>query len=506
MNPPLATGTQNNTRSSTQERETHFDYLIVGAGISGIGAACHLRRHFSGCRLAIVEVKDDFGGTWHTHRYPGARSDSDLYTYGYSFKPWSGRSIATADEIRRYMAEVIAENDLQAHIRYRHQVTQAAWCSRQKRWTLHMTRLDTGEELTLSANFLWMCQGYYQHEQGYTPQWPGFDDFAGTVIHPQRWPEGETCAGQRVVVIGSGATAATLIPALAQTARHITMLQRSPTFFFAEPWAHELEGPLRALKIPDTWVHEIMRRAHIARGAEVIRMSFEEPETLRQALIEQARARLPQGFDVDKHFNPRYRPWQQRIALLPDGDLFTAISEGKAAVVTDQIDHFDAQGIVLQSGARLDADVIITATGFNMCLFGGIAFSVDGKALDLREHVTWRGLMMEGVPNMAYVMGYLRSSWTLRLDMICDLVCRIIDHMHKQGVQVVTPRLRPEDTDMPRLPWGDPENFNAGYIMRAQHLMFRQGDRAPWQQGIEYAQEKDLLPTVQPQEDALVYA
>jgi len=501
MNTPHANGAQG--------ASAHFDFLIVGAGVSGLGAACYLQKRFPGCRLAIVEAKDDFGGTWHTHRYPGARSDSDLYTYGYSFKPWSGRSIATADEIRRYLGEVIAENGLQPHIRYRHQVTQANWCPQQKRWTLHITRRNAdalGEELTLSANFLWMCQGYYQHEQGYTPQWPGLDEFAGTIIHPQRWPEGETCAGQRVVVIGSGATAATLIPALAKTAAHITMLQRSPTFYFAEPWAHELEGPLRALKIPDKWVHEIMRRAHIARGAEVIRMSFEEPETLRQALIEQARAQLPPGFDVDKHFNPSYRPWQQRIALLPDGDLFTAIREGKASVVTDQIDRFDAKGIVLQSGARLDADTIITATGFNMSLFGGIAFSVDGQALDLRQHVTWRGVMMEGVPNMAYVMGYLRSSWTLRLDMVCDLVCRIIEHMRRQGVQAVTPTLRPEDADMPRLPWGDPQNFNAGYIMRSQHLLFRQGDRTPWQQGIEYAQEKELLPAVKPQEDALVYA
>jgi len=496
----------NTTPEPGTQGGSHFDFLIVGAGISGIGAACYLRRRFAGCSFAIVEAKEDFGGTWHTHRYPGARSDSDLYTYGYSFKPWSGRSIATADEIRNYLAETIAENDLAAHIRYRHKVTQAQWCSQQKRWTLHLTRTDTGQTLTLSANFLWMCQGYYQHEQGYTPQWPGFADFGGTVIHPQRWPEGEDCAGQRVLVIGSGATAATLIPALAQTAQHITMLQRSPTFYFAEPWAHELEGPLRALEIPDAWVHEIMRRAHIARSAEVVRLSFEEPETLRQALLEQARARLPEGFDIDKHFNPRYRPWQQRIALLPDGDLFTAIREGKASVVTDQIDHFDARGVVLASGQRLDADVLITATGFNLCLFGGVQFSVDGQVLNLREHVTWRGLMMEGVPNMAFMMGYLRSSWTLRVDLVCDLVCRIIEHMRAQGMHVVTPRLRAEDADMARLPWSDPDNFNAGYILRSQHLMFRQGDRAPWQQGIEYTQERTLLPAVQPHESALAYA
>lgn len=483
----------------------HYDFLIVGAGVSGIGAACNLRKRFPEATFAIIDAMAGFGGTWWTHRYPGARSDSDLYTYGYSFKPWRGQSIATADEIRTYLSEVIAENDLAPHIRYQHKLTEAKWSSQDQRWTLTVVRADTGETLTLIARFLWMCAGYYDHGTGYTPKWRGMEDFKGKVAHPQHWPEDLDCADKRVVVIGSGATAATLIPALADTVRHITMLQRSPTFFSADPRAHPLEEPLRALKLPDEWMHEIMRRAHIARGAEIVRMSFEQPDDLRAFFIDQARARLPEGFDIDRHFNPAYRPWQQRIAITPDGDLYAAIRSGKASVVTDTIERFDATGIQLGSGAHLEADIIVTATGFNMQLFGGVPFSVDGAPVDFTERVTWRGVMMEGVPNMAYVMGYFRSSWTLRADLISDLMCRIIDHMQRDGHAVVEPRLTEADAGMPRLPWMDPDNFNAGYVMRSQERLFRQGDRAPWTHLLEYAEEASTLPAVQPDEPALTY-
>ncbi len=483
-----------------------FDFLIVGAGISGIGTAHYLRQRFPEDRFAILDAMDGFGGTWWTHRYPGARSDSDLYTYGYAFKPWRGNSIATADEIQRYLGEVIEEDGLAPHMHYGHRLTAANWSSEDQRWTLQVTRTGSGETLTLHTRFLWMCAGYYDHEQGYTPEWPGLDTFQGRLVHPQHWPEKLDTAGKRVVVVGSGATAATLIPALVDSVAHVTMLQRSPTFFAAEPWAHELEAPLRALDLPDEWMHEIMRRAHLAKNAEVVRMSFDQPDELRAFLIEQTRAHLPEGFDVDQHFNPSYRPWQQRVAVVPEGDLFAAIRSGKASVVTDRIERFDATGVQLASGEHLDADIIVTATGFNLKLFGGVPFSVDGAPVDFTQRVTYRGVMIEGVPNMAYLMGYFRASWTLRVDLVCDLVCRPIEHMRANGQSVVTPTLGGDAAGMPRLPFMDPDNFNAGYVVRSQHRMFRQGDRHPWRHALEYHEECVLLPAVQPAESALAYS
>ncbi|MBS0341031.1 MAG: NAD(P)/FAD-dependent oxidoreductase [Proteobacteria bacterium] len=500
----MTTETSRDADAPRQATE-HLDFLVIGAGISGIGAAWHLRQRFADSRFAVLEAMDGFGGTWWTHRYPGARSDSDLYTYGYGFKPWRGRSIATADQIRGYLGEVIEENGLAPHIRYGHKVLRADWSSQDERWTVRVARASRGETLTITTRFLWMCSGYYDHGQGHTPQWPGTQDFAGRVVHPQHWPQDLDYAGKKVVVIGSGATAATLIPALAETAGHVTMLQRSPTFFAAEPWEHPLEAQLRPLNLPDEWFHEIMRRAHIAKSAEVVRMSFEQPEDLRAFLIEQARARLPEGFDVARHFNPGYRPWQQRVAVVPDGDLFTAIRDGKASVVTDTIERFDATGIQLTGGEHLDADIVVTATGFNMRFFGGIPFSLDGEPVDFTRHVTYRGVMVQGIPNMAYTLGYFRWSWTLRSDMVCDLVCRVIEHMREHGHTVVEPTLAGQDAGMPRLPWMDSANFNAGYVMRAQNELFRQGDRSPWKHLLEYGEESTLLPAVQPQEEALAY-
>jgi len=483
----------------------HLDVLIIGAGVSGIGAACHLRRNLPERRFALVEAMDGFGGTWHTHRYPGARSDSDLYTYGYGFKPWRGRALATADEIRAYLAETIDENGLAPHIRYGLKMTAADWSSAERRWTVQFTRTATGEELTLTCDFLWLCQGYYDHARGHLPQWPGMERFQGTLIHPQHWPQDLDCSGRRVVVIGSGATAATLVPALAGQAAHVTLLQRSPTFFIARGWEHELAAPLRALDIPQEWLFEILRRAHIARQAELTRMSFEQPEALRAWLIEQTRALLPEGFDVERHFNPGYRPWQQRLAVVPDGDLFAAIREGTASVVTDAIECFDETGIVLAGGERLDADIVVAATGFDLALFGGVPFAVDSQPVDLTRRVTYRGLMIEGLPNLAYVQGYFRASWTLRVDLVGDFVCRLLGHMQDRGAATVTPRLRPEDAGMPLLPWCDPANFNAGYVLRTQHRMHGQGDREPWTHMHEYEAERRSLPAVDLDEAALVY-
>jgi cyclohexanone monooxygenase len=404
----------------------HLDFIVIGTGISGIGATYAMHKRFPDDSFAVLDEMDGFGGTWWTHRYPGARSDSDCYTYGYSFKPWeTGRAIGTVDEIRSYLGELIEENHLARHFHYGHKLTAAKWSSQDQRWSLEITRLHSGETLTLTTTFLWMCTGYYDHGKGYTPEWPGMADFRGQWVHPQHWPQDLDYTGKRVVVIGSGATAATLIPSLADSVAHVTMLQRTPTFMSADSPIHPLETQLRALDLPADWIHEIMRRAFIAKVDGEVEISFAHPEEMRAALIEQARALLPEGFDVEKHFNPSYRPWQQRIAIIPDGDLFAAISSGKASVVTDRIERLDATGIQLTSGEHLDADIVVTATGFNMKMFGGVPFFVDGEAVDFTQRVSYRGLMMEGIPNMAYVAGYIRSSWTLRADLVSDLVCRI---------------------------------------------------------------------------------
>jgi monooxygenase len=490
----------------TAQGTEHVDVLIVGAGISGIGAAHHLRERLPGRSFVVLDALESRGGTWWTHRYPGARSDSDLFTFGYKFKPWRGPSIATSEEILSYLDEVIDEDDLDDMIRYRHRVTAASWSSEDRRWAVEVTREDTGEHLRFTTDFLWMCQGYYDHAGPHRPQWPGMDRFRGVVVHPQQWPDDLDYAGKRVVVIGSGATAATLVPAMAQTAGHVTMLQRSPTFFFARPRTHELAETLRALDVPDEWTHEILRRAYIAESDEITRMSFESPDELRTLLIDSMRPLLPEGFDIDKHFNPRYRPWQQRLAVVPDGDLFAALREGTASVVTDTIETFTGTGIRLSSGEELEADVVVTATGFDLSLFGGVAFTVDGEPVDFTERVTWRGVMISGVPNMAYVFGYFRSSWTLRADLVSEFVCRLLAHMEQQGTTVVVPTLRPEDADMPLLPWGDPQNFNAGYVMRSMHLLFKQGDREPWTHLREYAEERAALPAADLDDKSLQYS
>jgi cation diffusion facilitator CzcD-associated flavoprotein CzcO len=483
---------------------THVDVLVVGAGISGIGAAYHLRERFPEKSFAVLDALDAPGGTWWTHRYPGVRSDSDLFTFGYKFKPWRGPSIASAPEILSYLDEVIEENGLRGHIRHGHRVTAASWSSDEARWTVEVTRTDTGEQLRFTTGFLWMCQGYYRHDQGYTPRWPGAEDFRGVVVHPQDWPDDLDLTGKRVVVIGSGATAATLIPAIAQTAEHVTMLQRSPTFFISRPRTHELAKTLRELDVPEEWTHEIVRRAMFKQGEEITRMSFEAPDQLRKFLIEEARAQLPDGFDVERHFAARYRPWQQRIAVVPEGDLFAALREGRAAVVTDTIETFTENGIRLASGEELAADVVVTATGFDLSLFGEVAFTVDDEPVDFTRQITWRGTMITGVPNMAYVFGYFRSSWTLRADLVSEFVCRLLAHVAERGASTVVPQLRPQDADMPLLPWSDPENFNSGYVLRSQDKMFRQGDREPWTHMHEYYEERHTLPTVD-LDDGLVY-
>ena len=483
----------------------HFDVLIVGAGISGIGAAYHLTHQCPATRFVVLEEQESFGGTWRTHRYPGIRSDSDLYTFGYRFKPWTGPPIATADEIRRYMGEVIDENGLGGHIRYHHRIGSAMWSSADNLWTIDAIRLDSCERVRFTCNFLWMCQGYYRHSEGYTPEWSGMKRFHGTIVHPQQWPQDLDYAGKRVVVIGSGATAATLIPAIAQDCAHVTMLQRSPTFFRTGRNAIELADELRRLQIDEAWIHEIVRRKILYEQSVFTRRSFSEPENVKQELLAGVRAYLGSDYPIERDFTPHYRPWRQRIAFVPDGDFLQAIAAGKASVVTDEIETFTESGVQLKSGKTLEADIIVTATGFHLNVLGDIDVTVDGQPLTFSDTVTYRGTMFTGIPNMAWVFGYFRASWTLRADLVADFVCRLLNHMKATGARRVQVQLRPEDSNMPLLPWIDPENFNPGYLMRGMHLLPKRSIKPEWQHTQDYWAEKDEFPAIELNGDEFVY-
>jgi cation diffusion facilitator CzcD-associated flavoprotein CzcO len=488
----------------TQDAE-HFDVLIVGAGISGVGGAYHLTQQCQDKTFVVLETQESYGGTWLTHKYPGIRSDSDLFTFGYRFKPWTGAPIATADEINKYMGEVIEENHLDKYIRYDHHISSASWSTEDQQWTIHATRGETGEKFRFTANFLWMCQGYYRHSEGYTPDWEGMDDYEGEIVHPQTWPEDLDYAGKNVLVIGSGATAATLIPAMADEVEHITMLQRSPTYFVCGRNANELADTLRELEIDPDWIHEIVRKKILFDQRNITKMAFEHPDMLKEELFNGIREIMGDEFDVDEHFHPEYRPWRQRIAFVPDGDLFHAVKDGKASVVTDHIDRFTPKGIMLESGKELEADIIVTATGFNLSVLGDIDFEIDGAPLDFSQTIGYRGAMFTGIPNMAWVFGYFRASWTLRADLVADFVCRLLQHMDAKGASTVVPKLRPEEEGMDLLPWVDPENFNPGYLMRSMHLMPRQGDHQPWVHSQDYWMEAKEIPKADLDDGCLVF-
>ncbi len=479
--------------------------MVVGAGISGIGAAVYLQRDCPSKTFTLLETKEAFGGTWRQHTYPGARSDSDLYTFGYGFKPWTGPPIATAGQILEYLDEVLDEHDLRRHIRYEHTITRADWCSDEAQWRLDIVRVDTGESISMTCDFLWMCSGYYRHSEGYTPDWPGFDTYEGQVVHPQHWPDDLDYEGKRVVVIGSGATAATLIPNMADDCEHITMLQRSPTYFYPRPNVDELAEQLRALDVPPEWIHEIMRRKVLSDGQVIHQLAAEQPEFIIDELLKAAREYLGDDFDIDTHFRPRYLPWTQRLAVIPDGDLFVGIRDGKVSVVTDHIDRFTPTGILLQSGDELEADIVITATGFNLNVLGDVQMFLDGEALDYAETVTYRGVMFSGVPNLAVVFGYLRTSWTMRADLIADFVVRLLNHMDELGATVCTPTIADADQGMERRPFVPEEEFNPGYMIRGRDLMAKQGTHAPWTASNDYYVERDEFPAIDLDEPALRY-
>jgi cation diffusion facilitator CzcD-associated flavoprotein CzcO len=483
----------------------HFDVVIVGAGISGVGSACHLLHECPGRSFVVLEALESFGGTWLVHRFPGARSDSDLYTFGYRFKPWTGAPIASGQEILKYMGEVIDEHYLSRYIRYQHRITSANWSSEANVWDLSVTRTDTGQRLRFTAGFLWMCQGYYRHAEGYTPRWPGMGRYQGPIVHPQDWPVDLDYVGKEVLVVGSGATMATLVPAMAPACAHITVLQRSPTYFFPATNRNELADTLRQIDIPEEWIHTIMRKKFLHDQEILVRLAKEEPEFIKRELVNGIRQLLPEDFDVEKHFTPAYRPWQQRLALVPDGDLFKEITSGKVSFVTDEVATFTEKGIALRSGDELRADIIVTATGLNLSILGDIPFALDGTPLDLAETVTYRGIMFTGVPNLAWVFGYFRVSWTMRSDLVGEFVCRLLDHMEELGARRATPRLRPHEADEPRLTWFDPQELNPGYLMRSIDLLPKRLDKPEWRHTQDYWHEKDDLPAADLDDGCLVF-
>ena len=493
-------------RSPSRQGE-HYDVIVLGAGISGIGAAYHLKKELPDTNFVVLDERESFGGTWISHRYPGLRSDSDLYTFGYGFKPWKGAPIATAREILAYLGEVIEENDLSKRIRYRHCVRSASWSSKANLWTLEVERIEDGSVVFLTTNFLWMCQGYYRHSAGYTPKWDGLDAFKGHVVHPQNWPADLALDGQRVIVIGSGATAATLIPAIADRCAHVTMLQRSPTYFRTGRNAVELADTLRELQVDEEWIHEIVRRRLLVDQFAFTSRAFSEPEKVRKELLDGVRAALGPGSEemVEKHFTPKYLPWRQRVAFVPDGDLFKALKSGQASIVTDEIARFTENGIRLKSGQELTADIVVTATGFEISALGDIPFEVDGKKLDFGQTITYRGMMFTDVPNLAWVMGYFRASWTLRADLVAEFVCRLLGHMRQRAASKVEVALREEDQGMDILPWVDDDNFNPGYIMRGVHLWPKRGDRPDWRPGDHYWTEKAEIRSIDLDDSAFVY-
>lgn len=483
----------------------HFDVMIVGAGISGIAAAHHLTKECPDHKYVILEALHSFGGTWLTHRYPGVRSDSDLYTYGYEFKPWIGPPIATADEIRNYMGEVIKDNGIDQHIRYQHVIHSASWSTLTNLWTVEAIRKDDGSVVRFTTRFLWMCQGYYRHSEGYTPTWPQMDAFKGAIVHPQTWPEDLDYTNKRVVVIGSGATAATLIPSLAGKCAHVTMLQRSPTYFNVGRNAVPLADELRALDVDETWIHEIVRRKLLHDRSAAIKRAREQPETVRKEMLEVVKTHLAGSCEVDPHFSPLYKPWTQRIAFDPDGGLFRSIREGKASVVTDDIECFVESGIKLKSGEVLEADIIITATGFNLSIMGDIQFTIDGKPLVLADTVAYRGMVFTGVPNLAWVFGYFRSSWSLRLDLIAEFVCQLLRHMKQTGAKRMVPQLRPEDENMELRPWMEPDDFSPGYLTRGLHLLPKLGTKPEWQISQDFVQEEKEFAEIDLNDRAFSY-
>jgi monooxygenase len=488
----------------------HVDVVVVGAGLSGVGATATLLRRLPERSLAVLESRDAIGGTWDLFRYPGVRSDSDMYTLGYAAHPWGGdKAIADGDDIRDYVRRTAADTGVAQRVRFRQRVVAASWHSDAARWeltVLHRDEAATGEwrdgeagtTSTLTCSFLFACTGYYRYDEGHSPEIPGLGDFAGPVVHPQHWPADLDPAGRRFVVIGSGATAVTLVPALAKRGAHAVMLQRSPTYVAAVPSRDRLALRLRG-RLPAGLAYRVVRTKHILGSMLLYQYARRRPAAMKALLRRAAQQRLPASFDVDTHFSPRYDPWDQRLCAVPSGDLFRAISAGDADVVTDRIARVDARGILLESGGRVDADVIVTATGLEVLMLGGMRVDVDGEPIDPGRSLAYKGMMLSGVPNLAYTIGYTNSSWTLRADLVADAVVGLLTRMGRRGTPVVVPHAPPGETGTAPV-----IDLAAGYIRRGTHLMPRQGRRAPWTVHQNYLRDL-LLLRLPSRRDALRY-
>jgi monooxygenase len=479
---------------------TDVDVVVVGAGISGIGAAYHLTRNCPDRTFAILEGRADIGGTWDLFRYPGVRSDSDMHTLGYSFKPWvDDKAIADGPRIMKYLRETVAEFDLEQYIRFNTQVERADWSTDGARWTITARDATSDERVSYTCSFLFMCSGYYSYKSGYLPEFPGYDRFQGRIVHPQQWPDDLDDRGKRVVVIGSGATAMTLVPAMAATAGHVTMLQRSPTYVVSRPDEDAIANWMRKL-LPDPIAYNLTRKKNVALQQMFYKQTRTKPEKAKAQLLKLSRKELGDEM-VAAHFTPSYNPWDQRLCLIPNGDLYEAINSGAASVVTDTIETFTETGIQLESGEHLDADIIVTATGLQLVTLGEMDFSVDGDPVDFADTYTYKGVAYSDVPNLASTFGYINASWTLRADLVSGWVCRVLNFMRATGTDVVVPHLRPEDEGMPRRPWID--GFSAGYIQRMAPMLPKQGDREPWVAHQHYGKDVKYLMESPMADDAL---
>ena len=468
-----------------------FDVIIVGGGLSGIGTACHLKKKCPGKSFVILEGRERLGGTWDLFRYPGVRSDSDMHTLGFKFKPWKeAKSIADGPSILKYIKETASEFDLESHIRYQHSVTSAAWDSGSASWVIEAKCGASGETKQFRCNFLSMCSGYYNYEEWHDPGFADTSSFNGDILHPQAWPEDYDYAGKRVLVIGSGATAMTLVPAMADGGAQVTMVQRSPTYVVSRPDEDKLANLLRKI-LPERTAYAITRWKNITYSRFFYNRCQTNPHKVKDKLLRMVRKQLGPDYDTDTHFSPKYNPWEQRMCLIPNADLFRTINSGAVKVVTDAIERFTEKGLALTSGEALEADVIVTATGLKLRVLGGVEFSVDGAAVNFADTFTYKGLMYSGVPNLVQTFGYINASWTLRSDLTAEYLCRLLNHLDKLAMRQCTPRLREHDKNMPERPWID--NFSSGYMQRSMHLFPKQSDRAPWHNPQRYALDKKMI-------------
>jgi cation diffusion facilitator CzcD-associated flavoprotein CzcO len=469
----------------------HVDVVVVGAGLSGIGAAYHLQTMSPDRSYVILEGRDGLGGTWDLFKYPGIRSDSDMHTLGFSFKPWTeAKSIADGPSILQYLKQTVVQFGIEKNIRYGQLVTQAQWSTDDAQWTVTSTNKETGASNTITCSFLFMCSGYYSYKKGHTPEFTGRERFKGTIVHPQAWPTDLDYAGKRVVVIGSGATAVTIVPSMADKAAHVTMLQRSPTYMVSRPDHDVMANRLRKV-LPPKMAYSLTRFKNTWRQQLVYNKTRTDPDKVKQLLLGGVKMELGADYDIAKHFTPAYNPWDQRLCLVPNGDFFKSMREGKASVVTDHITSFTETGIQLASGEHLDADIIITATGLELVTLGEMDFFVDGNQVDFAKTWTYKGFAYSDIPNMASTFGYINASWTLRSDLTAEYVCRLLNHMRKKGVVQCTPRLREQDRNMKERPWID--GFTSGYMQRMMHRMPRQGDHEPWINPQNYRRDKKMF-------------